>query len=286
MGKAAKLRKIRRLVLRWPVYLFLVAYTLFALFPVVLMWINALKDPLEYKIEFNPLAFPKKITLENLEKAWLVGHMGTYMRNSIIVAVPRVIGILILSSLAGYAFGKLRFPGMNTIFYLMLFGMMIPIQAMLIPLYYNLQRIGMINNFWAMIVPNFGIMMPFAVFFMRSFFRDLPAELMDSARIDGSNDFKAFVYIMLPLTTPALTTMMVLQFLWSWNDFLMPLMLIYEDKLRTLPLGIMFYLVGGYYLDQGLVSAAVTISSLPIICLYIVFQRSFVSGITAGAIKG
>lgn len=278
--------KARRLAVRAVVYLVLVLFLAFFLFPVALMWMNAIKDPVELRTQYNPLLLPQKVNLISIQEAWTVGRMGRYFKNSVIVAVPRVAGILILSSLAGFAFGKLKFPGNRAAFLFVLFGMMIPLQAMLIPLYYNLLRLKLINNYWALIIPNFGIMIPFAVFFMRSFFRDLPNELMDSARIDGCGDLMVYWRIMLPLTTPAIASLLVLQFLWSWNDFLLPLVLTYDDKYRTLPLGLMFFSVHSFFMDQALVSAGVTIATLPIVAVYLAFQRRFVSGMTLGAIKG
>jgi ABC-type glycerol-3-phosphate transport system permease component len=278
--------KARRLIHRAVVFVVLILFLAFFLFPVALMWMNAVKDPVELRTEYNPLRFARKVSLVSIREAWNVGRMGRYFTNSVIVAVPRVVGILILSSLAGFAFGKLKFPGSRLVFLFILFGMMIPLQAMLIPLYYNLLRLKLINNYWALIIPNFGIMIPFAVFFMRSFFRDLPNELMDAARIDGCGDLAVYLRIMLPLTTPAIASLLVLQFLWSWNDFLLPLVLTYDDKFRTLPLGLMFFSVQSFFMDPALVSAGVAIATMPIVVIYLVFQRRFVSGMTLGAIKG
>lgn len=207
------------------------------------------------------------------------------MINSVLVAVPRVAGVLILSSLAGYAFGKLKFWGRDKIFSFMLFGMMIPVQAMVIPLYYNLQNLGLINTRWAMVIPYFGLSMPFAIFMMRAFFKDLPEELIESASIDGCNEFTTFYYIMMPLIKPALSALLVFEFMWSWNDMFIPMLVVYNDSARTLPLGLMFFF-GKYTVDHSLVAAGVTICTLPVVIVYTLFQKSFITGITAGAVKG
>ncbi|NCC77570.1 MAG: carbohydrate ABC transporter permease, partial [Clostridia bacterium] len=193
--------------------------------------------------------------------------------------------VLTLSSLAGYSFGNLYFPGRDAVFSFMLFGLMIPVQAMIIPIYYNIQRMGLINTRAAMIIPYFGLSMPFAIFMMRAFFKDLPSEMMDSARIDGCNEFLTFGYIMLPLIKPAVTSLLVFEFMWSWNDFFLPMLMIYDDAYRTLPLGLMYFF-GKYTVDHSLVAAGVTICTLPIIAVYTLFQRKFEQGLTAGAIKG
>ncbi|MFJ5762497.1 carbohydrate ABC transporter permease [Neobacillus sp. NPDC093182] len=190
-----------------------------------------------------------------------------------------------MATLAGYSFGKLKFPGKNALFYLFLLGLMVPIQAMIIPLYYNIQGMGLINTFWAMIIPNFGLSMPFAIFMMRAFFKDLQDELMDSAKIDGCNEFQTFFRVYLPLMVPAITSLFVFEFMWAWNDFLLPLLFVYDDAYRTLPLGLMYFF-GEYTADQSLIAAGVSISIVPIIVVYIIFQRKFIEGITAGSVKG
>ncbi len=264
-------------------YLILLAAVLISILPLYWMWQVAFV-PSE-QLNLDPFAFPKSITLDNFKNAWVVGKMGTYMMNSILVAVPRVLGVLTLSSLAGYAFGKLKFAGRDKIFSFMLFGMMLPVQAMVIPLYYNLQRMGLINTRWAMIIPYFGLSMPFGVFMMRAFFRDLPDELIESATIDGCNEFTSFFYVMLPLIKPALSALLVFEFMWSWNDMFIPMLVVYSDSARTLPLGLMFF-AGKYTVDHSLIAAGVTICTLPIILVYTLFQKSFMTGLTAGAIKG
>lgn len=264
-------------------YLILFAAVLISILPLYWMW-QAAFVPSE-QLNLDPFAIPKSITLENFKNAWIVGKMGTYMMNSILVAIPRVLGVLILSSLAGYAFGKLKFAGRDKIFSFMLFGMMLPVQAMVIPLYYNLQRMGLINTRWAMIIPYFGLSMPFGVFMMRAFFRDLPDELLESATIDGCNEFTSFFYVMMPLIKPALSALLVFEFMWSWNDMFIPMLVVYSDSARTLPLGLMFF-AGKYTVDHSLIAAGVTICTLPIILVYTLFQKSFMTGITAGAIKG
>lgn len=264
-------------------HLFLIGFFLVSVLPIYWMWQAALVPA--SNLNMDPFAFPETITLANIAKAWSVGKMSTYMVNSIMVAIPRVTVVLTLSSLAGYSFGKLYFPGRDAVFSFMLFGLMIPVQAMIIPIYYNIQRMGLINTRAAMIIPYFGLSMPFAIFMMRAFFKDLPSEMMDSARIDGCNEFLTFGYIMLPLIKPAVTSLLVFEFMWSWNDFFLPMLMIYDDAYRTLPLGLMYFF-GKYTVDHSLVAAGVTICTLPIIAVYTLFQRKFEQGLTAGAIKG
>lgn len=264
-------------------YAVLILTLLISIMPLIWMWQAALVP--SNKLNVDPFAIPTSLTLENIKKAWTTGKMNIYMVNSVLVAIPRVLGVLVLSSLAGYAFGKLKFKGRDKIFSFMLFGMMIPIQAMVIPLYYNLQQMGLINTRLAMVLPYFGMSMPFAVFMMRAFFRDLPDALIESATIDGCNEFTTFVYIMAPLIKPALSALLVFEFMWSWNDMFLPMLVVYNDASRTLPLGLMFFF-GKYTADHSLIAAGVTICTLPIVVVYTLFQKNFIQGMTAGAVKG
>ncbi|MDR6549010.1 carbohydrate ABC transporter permease [Paenibacillus qinlingensis] len=265
------------------VYLILLAFTFISIMPIVWILLAALKPVSE--LNANLFAFPKYLTFNNFSEAWTVGKMGKYLMNSVFVAIPRVFFIILLASLAGFGFGKLKFPGRDVLFFIFLFGMMVPIQAMVIPLYYTMQSLNLINTYWALILPSLGLAMPFAIFMMRTFFKDLPDELMDVSKIDGCNDFKAFVHIMLPLTIPAITSLLVFEFMWSWNDFLLPLLFVYDDAYRTLPLGMMYFF-GEYTSNQSLIAAGVSIAIVPIIMIYIIFQRKFIEGITSGSMKG
>lgn len=266
------------------VYAVLLLFVLVAVMPLIWMWMNALRPKLDVGM-VDPFSLPERLTFENLIKAWTVGRMNIYMKNSVLVAVPRVLVVLLISSMAGFAFGKLRWKGRGAFFSYILFGMMIPIQAMIIPVFYNLQGMGLINSLWALILPYFGISMPFACFMMRSFYRDLPDEVVESARIDGCNKFRIWANIMMPLTKPALVSLLIFEFMWSWNDYLLPTLMIFKDAFRTMPLGLNYFR-GEYVMDQTLIAAGVTICTVPIIIVYTIFQRSFVEGITAGAVKG
>ena len=257
-------------------YAVLILTLLVSIMPLIWMWQAALVP--SNKLNVDPFAIPTSLTLDNIKRAWTTGKMNVYMINSILVAIPRVLGVLLLSSLAGYAFGKLKFKGRDKIFSFMMFGMVIP-------LYYNLQQMGLINTRLAMVIPYFGLSMPFAVFMMRAFFRDLPDALIESATIDGCNEFTTFLYIMAPLIKPALSALLVFEFMWSWNDMFLPMLVVYNDTSRTLPLGLMFFF-GKYTADHSLIAAGVTICTLPIVIVYTLFQKNFIEGVTAGAVKG
>ena len=199
--------------------------------------------------------------------------------------MPIVFFTVSLSSLAGYAFARHRFFGRNMIFYLFLIGLILPFQSIMIPLYYTLLDFHLLGTYWAMIVPSTALGLPFGIFIMRAFFQGLPNELSDAARVDGCNEFGVFWRVILPLAKPGMITLGIFVFLGAWNSFLLPLLYMQKESLRPLVVGLMFF-QARYTTDYGLTMAGATIVSLPIILLYIIFQRQFIQGLTAGALKG
>ncbi len=265
------------------VYIALILYALYSLIPIFIIWISALKTTPE--ILQDPFALPTVIHWDTLVRAWTIGRFGRYMSNTIIITLPTVSIVLSLSVMAGYAFGKLKFAGSKLFFYIFLLGIMVPFQAIMIPVYYLARDMRLLGTYWAMILPASALGLSFGIFFMQAFFRSLPSELMDAGRIDGCSEFRVFSNVMLPLARPAISTLLVFQFMWTWNSFLMPLILLNKENLRPQALGIMFFM-GEYVTEYNLIAAGVTIATLPVMVIFIIFQRQFVKGITAGAIKG
>ena len=273
----------RRIVSTGAQYGVLLIFLVIALAPVVLMWMSAFKTSQE--INTAPLALPTSLSLDNLKQAWTVGRFGTYIVNSIIVTIPVVFGVVSLSAMAGYGFARHQFWGRQVLFYAFLIGLMVPFQSIMIPLYFNIKDLGLLGTYWAMILPAIGLGLPFGIFLMQSFFRGLPHELADSARVDGCNEFQVFSRVLLPLAKPAISSLVVFQFVWTWNAYLMPLLLLNQESLRPITLGLMFF-QGRYTSNYALISAGVTIVTFPIILVYITMQRQFLRGLTAGAIRG
>ena len=265
------------------IYLILIAIAVYALIPLFWIYSTALKTPIE--ISTTPLAPPQNPTLENFSNAWVQGRLGKYFRNSVIVTIPIVLFTIALASMAGYAFARHRFFGRNPLFYLFLIGLILPFQSIMIPLYYTLRDLHLLGTYWAMIVPSTALGLPFGIFIMRAFFQGLPEELSDAARVDGCNEFGVFWRVILPLAKPGMITLGIFVFLGAWNSFLLPLLYMQKESLRPLVVGLMFF-QARYTTDYGLTMAGATIVSLPIILIYIIFQRQFIQGLTAGAIKG
>jgi ABC-type glycerol-3-phosphate transport system permease component len=271
-----------RLIERITLYATLIFFFLVFLLPFFLVWFSTFKTSRE--IGLNPLAPPTTLSPTNIVKAWTVGHYSQYMLNSVLYCVAIVAGVVILSCWAGYALALLPLPGRNGILVLFLLGLMVPFQSVMIPLYYLLRDVHMLATYWAFIVPGIALRLPFGIFLMRGFFRGLPAELGDAARIDGANEWQVFRNVMLPLSFPGLATLVVFQFMWTWNEFAMPLVFVQRDELRPVSLGTMFFF-GRFTADRGLIAAGVTIAMLPVLALYLILQRRFIEGITAGALK-
>jgi len=275
--------KAKRFSASFVQYLILSIIAILTLAPLILMWSTAFKTREE--IALDPIALPKSLNLSNLVDAWTTGHYSVYARNSVIVLIPTVLCVVALSCLAGYGIARLKFVGRKAFFYLFLLGLMVPFQSFMIPLFFNLQNWGLLQTYWALILPSIGLRLPFGIFMMQAFFRNVPTEISDSARIDGCNEFQVFWHVMLPLTTPAITSLIIFESLWTWNAFLMPLIYLNNESLRTLPLGMMFF-QSKYVSQYNLISAGVLITSLPIIVLYLLLQRRFLHGLTMGAVKG
>lgn len=279
---AARRPRIGRFLGNLSTYAILIAFLLIFLIPIIWIWFSALKTSQE--ISRDPFGLPSQLRLENLAKAWTVGHFSEYMLNSAIYCAAIVFGSVLLSCLAGYGLSMVPLPGRDGLLVLFLLGLMVPFQSVMIPLYYLLRDTHMLETYGAFIVPGIALRLPFGIFLMRGFFRGLPHELGDAARVDGDNEWGVFRRIMLPLSIPGLATLVVFQFMWAWNEFAMPLIFVQRDELRPVSLGTMFFF-GRFTADRGMIAAGVTLSMIPVVLLYLVLQRKFIEGITAGALK-
>ena len=263
-------------------YAVLIFFLLIFMVPLIWIWSSALKSSVE--IARAPFALPTEWRWENFVEAWNTGRFGRYLGNSVIYAVGIVGAVCFLSCLAGYALALLPLPGRGLILVIFLLGLMVPFQSVMIPLYYLLRDLRILETYAAFILPGTALQIPFGIFLMRGFFRGLPPEIGDAARIDGANEWLVFRQVMLPMATPGLATLVVFQFMFAWNEFLMPLVFVQTDELRPVSTGIMFFF-GRFTAQRDLIAAGVTIAMLPVVVLYLLLQRRFIEGITAGALK-
>ncbi len=263
-------------------YTVLILFAVVFILPFVWLWSSALKTPAE--IMLDPFALPSNPQWGNLAKAWTIGRFSQYIGNSFLYCAVIVPIVLVLCSAAGYALGSLRVPGEKVIFPVFLLGIMVPIQAIMIPQYYQVRDLGLLGNYGGVIVPGVAVGLAFGIFLMRAFFRGLPQEIAQAARLDGASEWQVFWMVMLPMARSGLLTLGVFQFLISWNMFLIPLLYGQGEGLRPISTGILFF-IGRFSIDRGMIAAGATLSSIPIIIVYLFLQRYVISGLTAGAVK-
>ena len=235
---------------------------------------------------FPPWLPPAVWSFENYRRLLFEWPYPYWYINSIVYAAVVTVFVLFFCSLAGFAFAKYTFRAKNLLFVILIGSTMIPFQLILIPLFILMSRIDWINHPYAMIVP--WMAPAFGIFLMRQYIQAVPSELMESARIDGASEFRIYAQIVVPLVRPGITTLAILTFLGSWNSFIWPLMVLRGDEVITLPVGIasMGSEATGSALPYGEMMAAATLVSLPVIILFIMLQRHFISGLTIGAVKG
>ncbi|GLY75262.1 carbohydrate ABC transporter permease [Actinoallomurus iriomotensis] len=263
-------------------YVILAMFLVLFLLPFVWIWSSALKSNSE--INADPFGLPTSPQWGNLADAWTTGRFGKYLGNTVLYCAFVVPGVTVLSCLAGYALGTRRLPGERYLLGLFLLGIMIPFQSIMVPQYYLVRDLDLLGSYWGVIVPSIALGLAFGTFLMRSFFRELPEEIGNAARLDGAGEWRVFSRIMLPLARPGLITMVVLQFMFTWNMFLIPLLYGQDENLRPVSTGIMFF-IGEYSVDRSMIAAGVTLASVPIIVVYLVLQRHFIQGMTSGALK-
>lgn len=214
-------------------YAVLILFVFYFLCPIGLVWFTALKTPAELNV--NPFSYPRQIEWSNLSRALQIGKFGQYLKNTLIYNATIVTGVCALASLMGYALARLKVPGRNLIFWLLMLRLMVPFQSIMSPLFYLARDLGLLGSRWAFILPGIALGLPFGTFMMRAFFRGLPNELAEAAKIDGCTEWSPFYKVMLPLAKPGLLSLAVFQFMWTWNDLLMPLVMVQKDANQSQP---------------------------------------------------
>jgi raffinose/stachyose/melibiose transport system permease protein len=262
-------------------YVLVLIYSLYMIYPFFWMIITSVKQ--SYELYVDPWALPKTIQWKNLAKAWNAG-IKDFFANSVFITSVSVFFILVISSLASYAFARLKFFGKKTFFLILITGFLVPVQVTLIPLYTILRQTKLLDTYLAVIGPYIAYAIPFSVLLLTTYFKTIPRELEQAAFIDGANDFQIFYKIIMPLSKPGLATILIFQGVWIWNEFFFALVFIRSRELMTLPLGLMTFR-GEFIADWPVIMAGIMISTIPLILLYLVFQRNFIEGLTAGAIK-
>ncbi|BBI36483.1 carbohydrate ABC transporter permease [Cohnella abietis] len=257
-------------------------FAILSLYPVFLMVSSSFKTTLE--IFKEPLALPKKLSFAAYEKLLDQLPFGTYLWNSVFVSVISVVIILISCSLAAYYIARTSFKWNGALMFIFLLGMMIPIKLGIVPMFLLMRDLNLTNSPWSLIAIYSAMGIPLGVMILSGFFRTLPKELEEAAKIDGCTDMQILRRIILPLMRPALGTVMIINFVTAWNDFFFPLIFIQSELKKTIPVGMMS-LFGEYASDWSTLFAGLTLASLPMIVMFIIASRQFMDGMTAGAVK-
>ncbi|WP_243902200.1 carbohydrate ABC transporter permease [Aetokthonos hydrillicola] len=264
-------------------YSVLGAIALVTLFPLFWLVSTALKSPTENIFQSPPQLLPSQPTLDNFVSVWQTLPFGQYLFNSTLVAVLAVSLNLIFCALAAYPLARLSFPGRDWIFIAIVATIMIPFQIVMIPLYILIVQLGLRNTYLGIIFPSLAS--AFGIFLLRQAFISVPKEMEEAARMDGCSELGLWWYIMLPAVRPALVTLAIFEFIGSWSDFLWPLIVIQDENLYTLPLGVA-KLAGTFSLDWRLIAAGSVISIAPVLILFLFLQRYIVPTEIGSGIKG
>jgi raffinose/stachyose/melibiose transport system permease protein len=263
-------------------YVLLIVFSIIALYPLVGTLLAALYPP---GTQPNGFALPPSWHFGNFASAWTDGHFASYIRSSVIVAASVVVVSTVLSILGGYALGTMRFPGSKLLFYVFLLGIIIPFEAIVVPLYYDMRALNMLDTYWALILPEISGSVAFGVFWMRAFFLSTPRSLVEAARLDGASNWRILWRVLVPYGRPAILTLVVLTFAGSWNEFFLALVMTTKEQFLTAPAGLSLF-SGRHTTNVPLLSAGAVIVVLPVVIVYVFTQREFIRGMLTGALKG
>jgi raffinose/stachyose/melibiose transport system permease protein len=273
----------KRPVERYVIYAILLLLAFIAVAPLAVLIFNSLKTSIEFGR--NPLGIPTDPQFGNFREAWNRGDYAISLRNSAIYSGATVIGVCIISGLAAYALSRLDVPGGNWLIVYLFMGITIPPQLYVIPLFSFWVKLDLIDSRIGLIIIYWAIFSPFATLLLRSYLMALPKELEDASRVDGANELQTLLRIVLPLALPGLMVVALVSFLMSWNEFFFAITFIQSDNLKPVTISFLAF-QGRFDTNWGLTSAAGIIVILPVVILFLALQRRFISGLTAGALKG
>ncbi len=231
---------------------------------------------------YPPRLFPSRITFEHYHELFTRLDLARYLLNSTVLATAVTLISLLLNSMAGYAFAKLRFPGRNRLFKILLAALVIPAQVSMLPLFLLLKQMGFVNTYWGVIIP--GMASIFGIFLIRQYALSISDSLLDAARIDGAGEFRIYWSLVLPLCKPILVTLAIFTFMGTWNDFMWPLIILTDNEMYTLPVALA-NLLGEHVQDTEMMMAGAVLTVLPVMLVFMVLQKSYIKGIMLGGVK-
>jgi alpha-1,4-digalacturonate transport system permease protein len=262
-------------------YTIIILFTFYTLFPLFWMLTTALKPSYEV-LSIPPKFFPSQIMLGNIKKALSMAPFDLYFRNSLIVTVSAVTITVFINLLAGFSFAKYNFKGKRFLFMIVLSTLMIPLQITMVPNFIIMSKLNWLNTYQGLIIPQCAE--AFGLFLSRQFLSEIPDELLEAARVDGATEFKIFRSIIIPSSKPLIAVLVIFTFMWRWNDFLWPLIVLSDRKYYTVQLGLSM-LQGLNYVNWNDLMAASLIVTLPVVLVFILFQKYFVQGVTTTGLK-
>lgn len=268
---------------RFFIYFIFSVFVVLNVFPLLWLFVSSFKTNKEFMA--NLFSLPKKLIVKNYVAAWEYSRIGKYVFNSVFVTVGSVIIILVLAIMIAYVLARFKFKGRKMMYVYFLFGMLIPIHTTLVPLFTMFKSLHWLDKRFTLFLPYISFYMPFAIYILESYIRSIPIEMDEAAVMDGAGRFQVLFRIVFPMASPALATVCVMTFLNIWNDFVFPLILVSSDKYKTIQLGLQNF-IGPMSANYPQLMAALVISTTPVFCLYLLFQKKLITGMTAGAVKG
>lgn len=263
----------------------LLGYLVIVLFPFLFVLFSSVKKD-NNAIALNPFGIPKSFEWSNYVEAWVNAKISTYFFNSLYISVLASVVSILLGSMFAFAVTRMRQGKWNAIlFSLVLIGMLIPNNALMLPIYTIVRKLHILNTHWALIIPYIANAIPFTIIILAAFMRSLPSEIEEAAVMDGLKAPGIFARIIVPLTVPAMVTVFIVNFLGNWNEFLLANYFLSNDELRTLPVG-MVQFRDQYQMNYAQMSAGIVYSVVPVIVIYAVLQEKIIEGVTAGSVKG
>lgn len=277
------MKKKRTGVLGFLGNLILCLFSFSCVFPMIWIFYSSFKTQAEFNQ--SSTALPKALDLRNYISVFTQTDLVTAMGNSFRNTIVSVSGIVILAFMAGYVLSRYRFRGRGFLYNYFTMGMLIPLHALLVPLYIQFKQIGLTNHWYTLLFPYIGFGLPISIMLVESYVKSIPKELEEAAAIDGCGFFKTMFRIVLPLAGPILATVAIIQFFAVWNEFSFALILVSKDTLRTVPVGLTVF-KSAYTVDYPRLMAGILVTMLPVMILYFSFSKRIIEGMTAGAVKG
>jgi ABC-type glycerol-3-phosphate transport system permease component len=273
---------VRPKPLRWAVIAGMTILGVSAVFPLLFMLQASFRSQLDWANA--KIGLPTTFSLEAFGRAWVQASIGSYFINSVIVTVGAATLSVFLATTSGFAFSSLRWRGRTFMYFFILAWIAIPPLLLMVPIYVEMVDLGLVNTYWSVILLYSALNLPFNMYLMTAFFRSIPGELLEAARVDGASVHRILATILLPLSIPAIATLVIFNALYVWNEFVFALLLLHDDSVRTLTVGVN-QLVGKFFFDYPALLAGMLITSVPMVAVYLIFQKYLVRAISAGALK-